>query len=525
MITPCRFFRENKVLCIATLGIGFLVGYYGPRLIRWIKIKFGTAKKTDQVAKTLLSIPVPQPKGKGKSASPPSDRSPAQKNAAVVVFQKIFRGHQARKALGKSGFNSHALWQKVKYYIKNEHLLAALPAANNGLTKVYFPKDLPSIVIKESYQKSAKRLEKIEQARKICGDSNYTHLKIPKARICQVPGKKDRLIEERLPIPPQFALGKQVGFYCENQKQMTKAIQEFTELCCKATYGDLIQKDKKNDTKDTPRYDNIPLFKDAKGKYKIGLIDLEEFSTKKPSNIVDVMKLMVSLFPKHSDQIIEIGQKHSKDVAKKLSEIEKARVSAEQLLKDVYEDHTVFLNKRGISINNPDSFSLSLATLKKTRVESLKKVVGEFLIKLHTEGDPSRSVNCKGMLGTNPNDTIKRFHNEAFDRFFNILIDNLKSTLQLSIKEHSTIGPVLSVPDLVYCRTLKLKIELFHGKLGALLQMFTLPTKKGILIDANGILAALIVETLLNELVKGGELLSAFPTRDKICLYPIYVKL
>jgi hypothetical protein len=209
------------------------------------------------------------------------------------------------------------------------------------------------------------------------------------------------IIEDRIPIGLDFPKS-QIGFYREHQAACTEAIKEFTHFCCHAQMDDLISK---NETWSTigysGRYDNVPLYQDN-GQIKIALIDLEYFShiAPTPRQCLKNLETVVTLFPHHADEILQIGEQYIKKLSpeereKGLHSIETARKNSLQLFQHIYENHVTFLKKNGITTENPTK----LVAITSERTEEICRTVDHFLT-------DHNDWLYEGCLGTSPQEAL-----------------------------------------------------------------------------------------------------------------------
>ncbi|MDR3624278.1 MAG: hypothetical protein P4L16_03960 [Chlamydiales bacterium] len=98
MISATQFFQENKALCIGTLGLAFVFGYLGPRLVHWIKEKLGLIQRVDAVAMATINIPNNAITSQAATTIQNAFRAYIHKKHAAITIQKVFRGHKGRIA-------------------------------------------------------------------------------------------------------------------------------------------------------------------------------------------------------------------------------------------------------------------------------------------------------------------------------------------------------------------------------------------------------------------------------------------
>lgn len=275
--------------------------------------------------------------------------------------------------------------KKAKFYIDNPSILKELPRASSGKTPVYLP-PFPLVLKASGYSENEYRLNKMKQAYEICKKNGYENLIIPKAKTYE-----NFIIETRLPIKAHTEK-EQICQYIENRDQFTLAIQEFVGFLFQSSFYDLTYNYRSfyNDLSKAPigRYDNVPLYFE-KNQGKIGLIDLEKFSTgyyiaEKEKSLVRC-KDAIYLFPYHFKEIMDVARKFDSNIDNYYKELSKDRDEALKRFKIVYEDHLKFIQSKGISFDNPSKFF----QIETTRQQEIKEIVKSNLSKKCRRMDPS----------------------------------------------------------------------------------------------------------------------------------------
>lgn len=414
--------------------------------------------------------------------------------AAATKIQSTWRGHLVRKETEKAKrhFLSHTLLEKAKSYIDPPSNLEDLPRitlgkslfeqaieipynlrdtprASCGKTPVFLPKDSPIVLKLSGSPTNQKRFEQMKHAREICEQSGYEHLVIPRAHIY-----RNFIIESKLPLHAHSTKG-QIGLYIENRKRFTPAVKEFVGFLCQSTFNDITgNRDPYGILCNTPvgRYDNIPLYiEEDQG--KIGLIDLEQFHPGCDKSSKDwcffKCRDAVHLFPLHLKEILSEAKKFDPKIKKYQRKLKEEQKEALKRFK-IIEDHLNFINKKGITAQNP----LKFEKLGLEKIEELKSNVERKLRKEHEKG-----WYFKGFLGEDPNVALTNFNEKTFPHLLEatyILInDNLESN-----KKKFEKATITSKAELISLRTFEFKMDYkFALSLNQHLSMFNLDHDKG----------------------------------------------
>lgn len=390
-----------------------------------------------------------------------------------------------------SGDLSDALFEQAKLYIDAPANLRNLPRASSGRTPVYLPEKLPIVLKQSGSLKNQNRLDKMEQGRDLCENNGYKHLVIPKARVY-----RNFIIESRLPIPIHDTK-EQIGFYKENRERFASAVEEFTGFLCQSSLADITGSGNNpyGTLSETPmgRYDNIALYLEA-GQGKIGLVDLAEFTLGcSKDDYVSRCRDAVHLFPYHLDEILKAAKKFDPNIEAHRGYLEKERDGALKRFKLAYEDHLDFVDKKGISTENP----LAFEKLGKVRTEQLQKVIEEELYREHTD------AFYKGCLGALPDKTLISFNEKAFPQILDATYTLLNDLLESNQKIKGTIS---TRTQLLSIRTLK------FGYPCSAFDKFVQTTSKSLnMLDFGDVFdrdrfSILLFDVILKELEKGGEI-------------------
>lgn len=512
MIDFSKCVKEHTSLSVCILGLPVL-GYLGYHAVRWIINKCHKTEKIDRLAQKKIDIPLKRNlPGSNKNDSVPqkgslSDVSSVKQEAATKI-QSVCRGHLARCAFRKEKriLLSDSLFERAKPFIDTPGGYEDLPRAGSGITRVYFPPDLP-IVLKESGPFSCKRrLKKMKEAMEICHNSGYQHLVIPTAR---THGKF--IIESRLPIMKNNDTREQIGLYLENIEKFTKAVEEFTGFLCQGLLDDIT-----GGTNDAyaklcrvpiGRYDNVAMYLEE-GVGKLGLIDLERFyprsrseekrafsACERAEGAFSACQQAIRLFPHHLDTIINAAKKFNPNIEKHREKLEEERNHVLEYFQKAYKNHLDFVKEKNIDLKNPIKFN----EISQSRKEEIREVI-EGLIQEQTER-PSRE-NC---LGENPDVTMKRFNEVAFPEIFDCTLKFIDDQLKKKLESLGGSAAISSYPKLVSARTLEFSYgskayEDLKELIASKLDMITLEQWGKVS------LASQIIDVILEELEKGKEI-------------------
>ncbi len=270
-----------------------------------------------------------------------------QKRAATVI-QSIYRGHQVRCQLNQH-FLPVALFKAAKPSIASGQI-RQFSRSSSGKTPVCFHPDLPVIFKQSGSPQNSKRLISMIQAREVCQKHGYTSLVIPEARI-----HGDFIIERCLPLRDGLDQKKQVGLYVEHQELFIKAVEEFTAFLCQTTLDDLSGQN--NDfwiclcSTRVGRYDNVALYLDEQKEAKIGLIDLETFSSipsTSPKAVYQACLQAIRLFPLHFEQILAVAKRFDPQIGQYENDLQDERKQLLDYLDVIYRRHRTFAEEKGI---------------------------------------------------------------------------------------------------------------------------------------------------------------------------------
>lgn len=248
-----------------------------------------------------------------------------------------------------------------------------------GESAIYLSAEKPNILIKCGCWVPSDRLRHMNGWREYCHQREFQHLIIPNAY-----QEEEYLVEEYLPIRDCTTQG-QIGLYSENRELFSGAAEEFTILLCENEVSDLLGgKHFLGHFSQLPivRYDNVPLFiQDGVG--KIGLIDLENFNrVRYNESYVEECLTAIQLFPYHFDLIIKTAAKYDPCIKDHMPLFEERRAEALNFLDTVYFSYKRFLEKNGVTLDNP---------LKSIKISnSIKeKIVEQLILKLE---EPRKKV-------------------------------------------------------------------------------------------------------------------------------------
>lgn len=523
MVNASKFVRGNVPFCVCTLGIAIL-GYLGYHVVRWIVDKCTKTEQIDRVAQRIISsassqgvsprsnhITTPQISALPQTTVPRQSeevqvdeialqqQSEGQKTSAATKIQSFWRGHLARIKVEKARKHvlSYALLEKAKPYVDVSSNRQDVPRASRGNTPVYLPKELPIVLKQSGSPENQKRFDQMRQGRDICEKNSYEHLVIPKARVYG-----NFIVESRLPIT-MHGTKEQIGLYIENRERFTGAVQEFTGFLCQSSFYDITggSNDPYGTLSKTPvgRYDNIALYLEE-DQGKIGLIDLEQFtpgcSKWQKEWCFFKCRDAVHLFPYHLDEIMSVAKRFDPDIESYRGDLELERAEALKRFKLAYEDHLVFVRKKGIRFEDPISFE----KLGIVRIEQLKKVIEEELRKEHED------VWFKGCLGEMPDSTLISFNEKAFPQILDATYKLINDILEYNLEDQKSKGDISTNSQLLSLRTLE------FGSQYVVYDEFIQSTSKSLEMlvfkssfKVRGFLN-LLLGVILKELEKGGEI-------------------
>lgn len=425
----------------------------------------------------------------------PAD-SPEDK--AAIIIQKYIRGYLARKPfLPRSLFPQYfAQCEKA-----NGPESSSIPQALGGKTRVYLPKKMPEVVLKNSGQEDAiKRFHQMQEVRSILDSQNSTHLIIPKARLCG-----NFLVEQRLPIKVDSYHNMEL--YLSRPQIFDEAVREMTRLFSKVYLSDLvgyqiIPLGHIADVEDFVRYDNLPFFiveNEGKKLGKIGLIDLEHIQNGPTSESLEVL---VRIFPYHLDIIKEEAEKLHMEIDN--ASLENAAKRGKKYLQAGFADHLKWLKQKDISTETPPQpFEVN-----KERITKLKVLVEEELLKLNRgENNHYKRIGyqftpLKNFFIEDPKKAAK----EHAECIVLKIIANIKSQIEKQ-QEEKNKKPI-SESELVSFRSLIIKrLKLYEGvdKLIKISPNAQFNIDFWEICEAKNISEQLIY-VVIQELVNGGEL-------------------
>jgi hypothetical protein len=286
-------------------------------------------------------------------------------------IQKHVRGYLARKPYLPSSLypQYHAQCKKIQVAKSG-----SIPKAQGGMTRVYLPPEIPSIVVKHSGRKNAiRRFEQMHKVRSILQAQGSSHLIIPKAMLCD-----DFLVEERLPI--NVDVYHDIQLYRSDPKLFDPAVRELTTLFLTINIRDLVTADYLPfahipGVGDRVKYDNLPLYvQEEKGqkKGKIGLIDLEDAQM---SPRPDGLNTLVRIFPLHLDVITEEASRFK-------SIIDKASLTISAYKGKRYQEIVFSNHLKWLRQNNRASLAQTFE-VSSARTEAITTIVAKELLKLN----------------------------------------------------------------------------------------------------------------------------------------------
>lgn len=216
----------------------------------------------------------------------------------AVKIQSLFRGYRVRKIVNENFLPKQLRAPCNALLFRN--LLEAMPQADSGDSDVYFPDQIPNVVLKEpaiSQKPSCTayfRLRLMCHARKLCQLNGFNSLVIPKARLSN---SQKFIFEERLPFNSNFIEQERLA----TVHSQDKAIKQFTRFVLETGMWDIVLNYRQiKDDFPLAKRDNFPLYLNRTGETEtvhIGLVDLEHISTKKTESNHKLLLQLVYVFP------------------------------------------------------------------------------------------------------------------------------------------------------------------------------------------------------------------------------------
>lgn len=408
---------------------------------------------------------------------------------AATTIQKYFRGHLARKAhLKRSKQAPDAVLYKT--YAMQCQKTTTFPRALGGKTPVYLPKDMPSVILKRSGRREAiARFHQMQQVRSVLSKQNTTHLKIPRANLCQ-----NFLVEERLPIRASSI--HNMGVYALQPELFDEAVREMTRFFSVLHLGDLIGRDRGwfgdiEGINDQVRYDNLPLYiveKNGKKEGMIGLIDLEQ-SGDGPSP--DALAELARIFPYHVDVIQDEARRLNLPIDEQA--IKSAADKGKKYLDVAFNEHRQWLEKKKVStLRNSQAFSVGPQTTEKL-VERVKKE----LLFIHPE--------------------LKVTQEDELANLVEEIINLMKSRMDTAQQErHDIADGELSSCELVDMRNVGILLFPLTTSISELLAKNT--NIQEISLDTNVDVERRLISAILDELEKSADIFRGVICKDNTIL-------
>lgn len=213
----------------------------------------------------------------------------------------------------KFKINQELIQQTKEQYIENKEALQSAPSPQFGKKRneILIPNDLPVVIRLHAED----RVNLQEEAFAVCQMNRYQNIAVPRGEI-----HGNFIIEEKIGSNEPKTGAAAIAFYGEHLEGYNQAVKEFTHFLCHADLGDLTDHTgghlpalAMSFDAAYPRFDNVLLYEE-KGSYKIGLIDLDEFSLheKQPDvrTISTAVSTAIKLFPHHAGLIIDEGYKN-----------------------------------------------------------------------------------------------------------------------------------------------------------------------------------------------------------------------
>lgn len=375
------------------------------------------------------------------SISPRAELFEKKHTQAAIKIQRMYRRVW-----------SHALQPSIVDCAAQLESETPVAEGTSGKTSIKVLKG-PNVIVKlTKSQVGERRMKQMRKAQQICRKSRYRHLVIPKVGMT----KEGYLVEEKVPIDIHATTKTQIGLYVTHREAFTGAVQEFVGFLFQAkltditSTGQFFQKFAGKDV-EIGRFDNIPLYLEN-GVGKIALIDLEHFSprdsVRSHQDSVSICALALSLFPLHFKEIIEAAQKIDPTIFPDEELLIREKDVHQKFVDNVFVKHRDFLEKKGISSENP----AQIVALSKEREGIIVRAVGERVRKLHNKELVEEGVVFgAGCLGeADPEKQIKILE-EKTPEVIKILYKRIQAFLEKRLGEHSKLE---NIWDFVGFRTL-----------------------------------------------------------------------
>lgn len=433
-------------------------------------------------------------------------------HAAAMILQKFTRRQRIeRNYLPKDCYQKYAAWIDTLFPDDTFVPSRYVPKATNAQNDVYFPEELPDLVIKDlrSSEKAIRRWHEMRDVRDVVEAQGSFHLKIPRA---DVYGRF--LIEEYLPIDSDISY--HMSLYMENPSLFDDAVRELTRLCSKFHIPDLLNvghprawiRHQGEPVYDF-RSDNLSPFlvqtPDGKKKGMLSLHDLE--------NVVKVddrlhrpsVNDLVRIYPYH----LEIIKEEAKMLKIPYDEksLQDWSEKGKTYLQVGYVDHFRWLKSKGISL----ATAASPFSVRPERMIALTQVIEEELIKLN-EGindylkrirRPQGYEVEKGFLKENQ-------AKELAPLMCQQIVKDLKEQLEEKVKKLARKFAPES--DMVTMRSpVFLRFDLYCGLIGILHEQAPFSTPYS---EAYNFPCEQLLRVIMQELVNGGELFYWDPDGD-----------
>lgn len=447
-----------------------------------------------EVAKTAIGMP-----------------ATSKEELAATSLQKFIRGFNARKPLLPNDFYPR---------YKKECILTlgpdkdSIPQANTGKTKVYLPKNMPEVVLKESGRKDAvQRFHQMQKVRNILEAQGSARLVIPKASLCQ-----HFLIEQRLPINADNY--HNMGLYLSNLQLFDDAVREMTRLFSRICIGDLFNQPYQkhplsyiDGMNDMIRYDNMPLYiEEEKGRNvgKIGLIDLEQIKEQNslsavhqvPIIVYSPIKTLAIIFPWHGDIIKEEAAKLKMDFNE--DDFNMAIEKGKKYFQLGYINHANWLKAKGITSKS----AINSIQITPERVQEINQVVVKEWLKINM-GVNEYVVRVGGFLGyTPPKNFLKDSPEQAVKELSSEVVSLILANLNSILKEKLNLQPNfdLSEGQLISLRSQVIGTEKILKGVEEVVEKSDKITKENLNFGDTHDMAQQLAYTVIKELERGGEI-------------------
>jgi len=264
------------------------------------------------------------------------------------------------------------------------------------------------------------RINKMVLAHEIITKNKFEYLKIPKASLIG-----DYLVEKLLPCI-RGSLMSTMAYYVQNHHFFDSAVVEFTELIIQTTFDDIVGCNEwmqSNFSNKIPRYDNIKIYescKNGKIKYRIGLIDLENFEAKeKNQSELKAARDAVILFPFQYDLILATCQKRKVFHIEDIKMVDFCRARALKNIENSFGKHFAFIQESRLLKVDPFAEFLNSIDAQHNLIQEISKLILEkheevFASPYVVNFESTHTIIYLKMLGRKPQEMVEYCEKNIF---------------------------------------------------------------------------------------------------------------